>query len=66
MQLYAPEPNFEMILAAILTGFLLYMYPASALFSTPQNNQHVPYAYLNHGTPTTPSNPTSCYPDSLP
>jgi hypothetical protein len=46
MQLYAPEPNFETILTAISTGFLLYMYPASA---SPQNNQYVPYAYyLNH------------------
>jgi hypothetical protein len=64
MQLYAPEPNFETILTAISTGSLLYMYPTSA---SPQNNQYVPYAYyLNHGTPTTPSNPTSYYPDTLP
>jgi hypothetical protein len=67
MQLYAPEPNFETILTAISTGSLLYMYPASASYSTPQNNQHLPYAYyLNHGTPTTPSNPTSYYSDTLP
>jgi hypothetical protein len=67
MQLYVPEPNFEMILTAISAGSLLYIYPASASHSTPQNNQHVPYAfYLNHGTPTTPFNPTSYYPDTLP
>jgi hypothetical protein len=66
MQLYAPEPNFKMILTTISTGSLLYMYPASASYFTPQNNQHVPYAYyLNHSTPITPSNPTSYYPDTL-
>ena len=42
------------------------MYPASASYSPPKNNQHVPYTYPNHGTPTTPSNSTSYYPDSLP
>jgi len=53
-----------MMLTTISTGSLLYIYPASA---SPQNNQHIPYAYyLNHGTLTTPSNTTSYYPDTLP
>ena len=63
MQLYAPEPIFKTILTTISTSSLLYMYPTSA---SPQNNQYVPAYYLKHGTPTTPSNPTSYYPDTLP
>jgi hypothetical protein len=49
-----PEFNFEIILPPISTGCLLYMYPASVSCPTAQNNQTVPYAYLNHGTMTTP------------
>jgi hypothetical protein len=41
------------------------MYPGSAAYTIPQNNQHVPPTYFNLGTPHTPSNPAPYYSETL-